>query len=196
MIANPAIARSQLPQGLAVFRRTLRWVGSVELCIAVTAFSAAVGLNLIQISLRYAFSTSIWWAQEVSLLMIMIAYYIGISCVFRMRHYVIIHFLVERFPLRTQLYLYYFAQLLTIVFCLVVLIWGINVVPELLTTYSVIMHLPILYWTLPLLVASASMIVTTFYYSWAVWNAAARIPGASLASLEADVLVDEELHER
>lgn len=196
MIVNPAIARSQLPQGLAVFRRTLRWVGAAELCIAVTAFSAAVVLNLIQISLRYAFSTSIWWAQEVSLLMIMIAYYIGISCVFRMRHYVIIHFFVERFPLRTQLYLYYFAQLLTIVFCSVVLIEGIRIVPEVWTTYTVIMHLPTFYWTLPLLLASASMTVTTFYYSWAVWNAATRIPGATLASLEADVLVDKELHER
>lgn len=196
MIANPAMARCQLPQGLSVFRRALRWVGAVELTIAVVAFSSAVVLNIIQISLRYAFDTSIWWAQEVSLLMIMIAYYIGISCVFRMRYYVIIHFLVERFPLRTQLYLYYFAQLLTIVFCSVVLFESIGVTEELLTTYTVIMHLPIFYWTLPLMVASASIIVTSIYYFWALWNVAARIPGATIASLEAEVFVDKEPHER
>jgi TRAP-type C4-dicarboxylate transport system permease small subunit len=196
MIANPAMARSQLPQGLSVFRRALRWVGAVELTIAVVAFSSAVALNIIQISLRYAFDTSIWWAQEVSLLMIMVAYYIGISCVFRMRHYVIIHFLVERFSLRTQLYLYYFAQLLTIVFCSVVLFESIGVTEELLTTYTVIMHLPIFYWTLPLMVASASIIVTSIYYFWAMWNVATRIPGATIASLEAEVFVDKDPHER
>lgn len=193
MIANAAIGSGHLTRGLALFRRTMRWVGVVELCIAVTSFSAVVGLNIIQISLRYAFSKSIWWAQEVSLLMIMIAYYLGISCVFRARQYIIIHFLVERFPLKIQLCFYYFAQLLTIVFCLVVVVEGIGVVPELLTTYTVIMHLPVFYWTLPLLLASASMIVTTFYYSWAIGNAAARLPGATLASLESEVLVDKEL---
>ena len=196
MIANPAIAASQLPQGLALFRRALRWVGVVELIIAVTAFSCTVALNIIQISLRYAFDTSIWWAQEVSLLMMMIAYYVGISCVFRARHYVIIHFLVERFPLRTQLYLYYFAQMLTIVFCSVVLFESIGITEELLTTYTVIMHLPIFYWTLPLMIASASMIATSVYYFWAVWNVAGRIPGATLPSLEAEVFVDKGPHER
>jgi TRAP-type C4-dicarboxylate transport system permease small subunit len=196
MIANPAIVASQPPHGLAVFRRALRWVGVVELTIAVTAFSSAVGLNIIQISLRYAFDTSIWWAQEISLLMMMVAYYVGISCVFRARNYVIIHFLAERFSLRTQLYLYYFAQLLTIVFCSVVLFESIGVTEELLTTYTVIMHLPIFYWTFPLMVASASMIATSIYYFWAVWNAAGRIPGATLPSLEAEVFVDKGPHER
>lgn len=196
MMTNAAIGGDHLPRGLAVFRQALRWVGVVELTIAVAAFSSTVALNIIQISLRYAFDTSIWWAQEVSLLLMMIAYYIGISCVFRARHYVIIHFLVERFSHRTQLYLYYFAQLLTIVFCSVVLFESISIVEEFLTTYTVIMHLPIFYWTLPLMVASASMIVTSVYYTWAVSNVAPRIPGATLASLEAEVFVDKELHEK
>ena len=185
--------RYRLPGGLAAFRRTLGYVGVVELYAAVISFTAAVILNLIQIFLRFAFEGSIWWAQEISLLLMMIAYYIGISCIFRLRHYVVIHFFVERLSPRKQVFFYLFAQVLTIVFCSIVLYKGVINTPQLLTTYSVILHYPEFYWTLPLLLASASMIATTVYYGLAVLNASAHLPGAALPEIEDEVQVHREL---
>ena len=86
MIAD-AHGRTPLPKGLAIFRQALRYVGRVELAVAVMSFTAVVVLNLTQITLRL-FDSSIWWAQEVSLLLAMIAYFIGVSCVFRLRQFV------------------------------------------------------------------------------------------------------------
>ena len=183
----------KLPKGLAASRRVLRQIGRAELAIAVVSFSAVVVLNIIEISLRYALNRSIWWSQEVSLLLMMVAYYVGISCVFRMRQYVTIDILVERLPPATQRYAYYFAQLCTVIFCLVALSAGFIMVPRLLTAYTVILHVPQFYMTLPLLWALASMTATTLYYGLAVWYGGGQMKDKPLVMFESELLVEKEV---
>lgn len=172
-----------LPRGLAVFRRTLRAVGHAELAVAVAAFVAVVVLNVIQVTLR-AFETSIFWVQEVSQLLALVAYFIGASSLFRSRHYIIIEFLVQRLGPALQRQIYFLAQLLAIVFCAIIVIESIQEVPLLLTNYSVILHLPKLYSHLPLIVGSASIVVTSVYYGLAVWTCGRRRPDLGVADLE------------
>ena len=197
MNSNEVLKERSLPKGLALYRQVLKHLGRIEMVVALIGFCVTVILNCIQIALRWGFDKSIWWVQEVSLLMMMIAYFIGISCVYRLRHEVIIRFLVDRLPVRVQFCFYYVAEVMTIVFCSVVLISGIGDVPGLLTTYTVIMHLPEFYWTLPLLIASASMILTSVYYLAAMWTSSARQSQAKdIDALEADVLIDKEIFRR
>ncbi len=70
---------------------------------------------------------------------------------------------------------------------------GCETLPRLMRTYSVILHLPMAYWTLTLMVASASMIVTSLYFGLAVIVAAGRMPVAGLEELEGDVGLGREL---
>ena len=183
------MAEVRLPKGLVALRRVLRQIGRVELVIAMITFSSVVVLNIIEISLRYSLNRSVWWSQEISLLLMMAAYYIGISCVFRMRQYVTIDILVERMRPKAQRCAYYFAQLCTVVFCLVALVVGFTIVPRLLTSYTVILHVPQFYLTLPLLWALASMTATTVYYGLAVWYAGGKMGEKPLILLEQDLLV-------
>lgn len=198
MISNRLSEQVQsLPKGLALYRQVLRYLGKVEMVVALIGFCATVGLNFIQIALRWGFDKSIWWVQETSLLLMMIAYFIGISCVYRMRHEVIIRFVVDRLPVKVQFFFYYLAEVLTIVFCLVVLFTGITDVPGLLTTYTVVMHLPEVYWTLPLLIASTSIILTSVYYLAAMWTSSSRQSQAKdIDAFEADILIDREVFQR
>lgn len=159
----------------------------VELILAVAAFTAVVLVNIVQITLRYGFDSSIFWVQEISQLLMLVAYLIGASCVFRVRHYVIVEFLVERLAPHRQLYAYALAQGLTLLFCATILVEALAELPRLMTAYTVILHLPKAYAYLPLVIASASMIVTTAYYGLAVWRMAARSPGQPVAELEAMV---------
>jgi len=181
----------KLPRWLATSRRGLRQIGRTELAIAVVSFSSVVVLNIIEISLRYALNQSIWWSQEVSLLLMMVAYYVGISCVFRMRQYVTIDILVERLPAAAQRYAYYFAQLCTVIFCLVALAAGFSMVPRLLTAYTVILHVPQFLMTLPLLWALASMTATTLYYGLAVWYGRGQMKDKTLVMFESELLVEK-----
>ena len=185
-----------MPKGLTLFHQALRHLGRVEMVVALIGFCVTIMLNCIQIALRWGFDKSIWWVQEVSLLMMMIAYFIGASCVYRKRHDVIIRFVVDRLPGNVQLFFYYLAEIWTIVFCSVVLVSGIRDVPGLLTTYTVIMHLPEFYWTLPLLLASASMILTSVYYLAAMWASSKASRGKEIDALESEILIDREAFQR
>jgi TRAP-type C4-dicarboxylate transport system permease small subunit len=181
----------KLPKFLAAARRILRQVGRAELAIAVVSFSAVVVLNIIEITMRYVLNRSIWWSQEVSLMLMMVAYYVGISCVFRMRQYVTIDILVEHLPPAAQRCAYYFAHLCTAIFCLVALAAGFSMVPRLLTAYTVILHVPQFYMTLPLMWALTSMAATTLYYGLAVWYGGRQMGKEPLLSLERELLVEK-----
>ena len=175
--------------GAAGFRRVLALVGVAELWLAVAAFAAVVLLTIVQVGLRYFFEASLWWAQEVSQMMILVAYFQGIAYAFKTRQYIVINFLAERLPPTAQLRCYLLAQLLVVVFCGVVLVEGVAILPRQYLMLTYILHIPRMYLGLPLLFAAASMIATSVYYALAVWRASRREPDAAAPDLELRRLV-------
>ena len=184
-----------LTEDLAGLRRVLAWVGIAELWLAVAAFAAVVLLTIVQVGLRYFFEGSLWWAQEVSQMMILVAYFQGIAYAFKTRQYIVIDFLAERLPPAAQLYCYLFAQLLVVVFCGVVLVEGTAILPRQYLMLTYILHIPRMYLGLPLLFAAVSMIGTSVYYALVVWRAARREPGAAPPDIEAQRLVSQPVGE-
>ena len=180
---------AELPRGLLGLRGALQVWGRIELAVAVAAFCAVVVLNVVQITLRYGFDGSIFWAQEISQLLMLVAYFVGASCVFRARHYVIVEFFVQRFPPRAQRAAYVLAQVLTVVLWLIVLWTALAEVSHTLRTYSVILHLPRFYSFLPLMIGAVSVTVTTVYYTAAVHVAGRLDPHAPIGDLEARVRI-------
>ena len=180
---------------LAGFRRVLACVGIAELWLAVAAFAAVVLLTIVQVGLRYFFEASLWWAQEVSQMMILVAYFQGIAYAFKTRQYIVINFLAERLAPAAQLYCYLFAQLLVVAFCGVVLVEGIGILPRQYLMLTYILHIPRMYLGLPLLFAAVSMVATSIYYALAVWRAARREPGRVAPDIEAQRLVSQPVGE-
>lgn len=189
------IARG-LPGGLAVFRRSLRFIGNVELVLAIIALIIVVVLSGAQALLRYAFGTSLWWAQEISENTILFSYFLGISYVFKTRQYVLIEFVSSKLPLRAQIVLYLFAQILTLVFAVGTLYLLYLFLPTLLNMRTPVLSLPGFIPPLPLLIGSAMMVVTTIYYfSVGIWAFGGGAPGTSLADWEEVFLVEQPLVE-
>ena len=186
---------SDLSGDLARFRRVLARVGIAELWLAVAAFAAVVLLTIVQVGLRYFFDASLWWAQEVSQMMILVAYFQGIAYAFKTRQYIVIDFLAERLSPAAQLYCYLFAQLLVVVFCGVVLVEGVAILPRQYLMLTYILHIPRMYLGLPLLFAAVSTIATSVYYALAVWRASRREPGAAAPDIEARRLVSQPVGE-
>lgn len=181
-----------MPGGLAAFRRTLRAMGYGELYVAEAMFLVVTPLTIVQVFLRYFLDTSIWWASEISQLLILIAYFFGIAYVFKARQYIIIEFIVIKFSRKTQVYFYYIAQILTLVVAGVVLVMGLSLAPRQMVFATYILGIPKFYSALPLLIGSASMILTTVYYCWAVRHALTALgPDASLDEIEKEVLLLE-----
>lgn len=189
-VPGPHSGGPALPPWLERTRRVLAVIGGIEMVLAVTALSVVVVLSGAQAILRYTIGASLWWSQEVAQLTILVAYFFGVSYVFKARQYILIEFVSAQFSMRVQLIFYIFAQVMTIVFALttVVLIW--RFAPLLMNMVTPTLRLPDLIRALPLGIASVMLALTSLYYlAFGIWALSRGITGSSLYEVEARALV-------
>ena len=145
--------------------RALALLGWIELAITVAAFTSVIVLVSAQIFFRYVLDVGLVWVQEVSQLLILTAYFFGISFVFKARRYLIVSILFDRFPEAAKLPLYIGCQVLTAAFCAMLFFELLGIAPQQLYMKTYILHIPRFYSSLPLLLASISMTLTAVYYT-------------------------------
>jgi TRAP-type C4-dicarboxylate transport system permease small subunit len=180
---------------VTALRRGLYWIGRVELALAVAAFGFVVVLTIYQVVLRYGFDGSIWWAQEIAQLAMLIAYFFGIAYVYKANQDITIRFIAERLPMRWQLPLYLGIQVLIVVFCVLVAVEGLLLAPSQLRFKTYILNIPKFYSTLPLIIGSVSMAVTAAYFALATWRRWQDSPGGlQIEPLEAELTILRETH--
>jgi TRAP-type C4-dicarboxylate transport system permease small subunit len=153
-----------------MFRKVLAAIGFVELWVAMAAFVFVITLTMVQVLYRYALAGSIWWAQEIAQLGMLIAYFFGISYVYKAKQDIVVGFLLNRLSRPVQARLAIFGQLLIAGFCLLLVVTGLELAPAQLVFFTYILNIPRFYSTLPLIVASASMALTAIYYAVVAWQ--------------------------
>ena len=170
------------------FRKLLAAIGFVELRVAIAAFVFVVGLTMTQVLYRYLLAGSIWWAQEIAQLAMLIAYFFGIAYVYKAKQDIIVGFLVSRLSRGVQVALTIFTQVLIVMFCLFLVVTGLELAPAQLVFFTYILSIPRFYSTLPLIVASASMAITAVYYAIVAWQSR-KLPPEAAEQAERDSLV-------
>lgn len=182
---HPDLGGPALPPWLEPGKRILAFIGRIELTLAVIALVVVAVLSGAQAILRYTIGASLWWAQEVAQLTIVIAYFFGISYLFKIRQYILVEFLSLKFSIRAQLVLYIFAQILTIAFTATVFVLLMRFAPMLLQMTTPTLGLPEFLRSLPLAIASTMMVLTSVYYlAFGIWALAAGVTGTSLDEIE------------
>lgn len=182
----PAETVSALPRGLAVFRRSLAVIGRAELVLAIVALLIVVVLSTAQAFLRYLFGTSMWWAQEVAENTIMVCYFLGISYVFKTRQEIYIEFVSSMLPVRFQLVLFLFEQVLALAFALALLWLAWLFTPTLFNMQTPILKVPVAVTYGPLLFATVMIGITSVYYfAYGIWTFRRGLaPGRHLSDIE------------
>lgn len=179
-----------LPRGLAVARQLLAGIGRIELALAIGALVVVVVLSTAQAFLRYTLGTSLWWAQEVAEMLIMVTYFFGISYVFMTRQEIYIEFLTSLSPLRIQLAFFLAEQVLTLVFALALLWLTYLFSPTLFNMTTPVLKLPAFVNTAPLILATMMMVLTSLYYlAFGVWAFGRSSSAGLLAEVEARGLI-------
>ena len=179
-------APADVPESLD--HRLIRLVGRAELVVTLAAFCGVVALVSVQVALRFLFAYGLVWVQEVAQLLILVAYFLGTSYVYKARHYLLIGILFDRPPERLRIALYLAAQVVTAAFCLMLFVKLCGLAPAQLRMKTYILQVPRFYSSLPLLIASASMALTAVYYGARTGLAArARGDSAHLAEIEAEL---------
>lgn len=175
---------------MAMFRKILAAIGFAELWIALVAFVFVILLTMVQVGYRYLFAGSIWWAQEVAQLAMLIAYFFGIAYVYKAKQDIIVGFLLKRLPRSAQVVLAIAGQVILAVFCLVLVYTGIELAPSQLVFFTYILNIPRFYSTLPLIIASASMALTAVYYTIVAFQAR-KLNAEQAEAYERDMLIAE-----
>lgn len=152
---------------MPLFGKILRILGRIELSIAFVTFCAAMLLVIAQVGVRQI-GGSLWWAQEWAQLLVMYAYFLGISHLYQVRQMIVVEFCFSRLPRGWQVVFYVISQMAVVIFCAITLYSALRNMPMELRFPSFVIQVPRFYWTLPLMVASVSMIFSSLYFIIAV----------------------------
>ena len=148
---------------MKTYGKILAVYGKIELFVAIVAFSAALLLVTTQVLARQ-FNGSLWWAQELAQLLIMYAYFLGVSHLYQVRQMVVVDFLVDRFSPKMRRLFYILSLVAVVIFCTVLLLAISKLYQPEMRFPSFVIQVPRFYWTLPMGIASASMILTSIYF--------------------------------
>jgi TRAP-type C4-dicarboxylate transport system permease small subunit len=155
---------------MQAFRRVLAAIGAIELWVAMAAFVFVIMLTMVQVLYRYLLAGSIWWAQEVAQLGMLIAYFLGIAYVYKAKQDIVVGFLVSRLSRPVQVALTVGTQVLIALFCTFLVVTALELAPSQLVFFTYILNIPRFYSTLPLIIASASMALAAVYYAIVAWQ--------------------------
>jgi TRAP-type C4-dicarboxylate transport system permease small subunit len=136
----------------------------------------------------------LWWTQEVSQLASLVAYFFGISMIYKLRQDIVILFVYRSLPKSVQFHLFFVIQALIALFVFVVVQQAIDIAPMQLRNRTYILNIPKFYSTLPLLIASLSMLATAIYHLLAVGYAAWTTGDRDLERLEGMIELFPKLH--
>src|SRR5437660_5118934 len=121
---------------MRIFRKVLAAIGFVELWVAMAAFVFVIVLTMVQVIYRYVFAGSIWWAQEIAQLAMLVAYFFGIAYVYKAKQDIIVGFLVSRLSRRARVALAILTQVAIAVFCVFLVVTGLGLAPGQLVFYT------------------------------------------------------------
>jgi len=162
---------------MSACRRVLAGLGLAELFLAVAALVAISGLNATGVVMRYAFNSSIVWAEEISLLLMNLMVFLGAAAMYKARAYVVLEFFFRKLPAPLQHWLTVLTWALACAFAAITAGYAISLYPLQISTTSYILELPRFYATLPLIAGSASIACVSAYYL------AAALRGDSASSI-------------
>jgi C4-dicarboxylate transporter, DctQ subunit len=126
-------------------RSLLRMVDQFELYAGSLFLSIMVTLLFMQIIFRYVFNSAITWSEEVSRFAYLFAIYLATSWAAKRDGHIRVTALIDLFPPRVRSACLAFSDLLWIVFNLVVVKYGIDLVVQMIRFP---MHSPVMGWSL------------------------------------------------
>ena len=156
--------------------RLLRWIGLVELVAAVAAFLAVIAVVAWNVTLRYVFNSSLIWFEEVSLLCLNVAVFLGASVLHKAQADVAISVVVDRLPAAARRGAAAATHAAALAFFAVLAAQCIALWPIQRSSTTLMIEIGRYWYTLPMLAASASSAVTSAWYLWRTLAGASALP--------------------
>ena len=152
---------------LARYRRVLGGIGRVEWAVAVVTMAVMVAAIFAQVVSRYLFGQPLVWVEELSTYAFIWGAFIGASAGLKRGMHLKIESFVARLPDAARRGLRIVLDALMIVFCVILAVNGVNAM-RIFEWHQRTIALPVelpryLFYSTPLILASASMVLTLLH---------------------------------
>jgi TRAP-type C4-dicarboxylate transport system permease small subunit len=147
----------KLDQFFNVFGKIEMWLSSFFLLLIT-------GLILLQIFCRYILGSPLIWPEELAIIFTLWMSFIGASYVHKKNRHLTLNFIVDRMPKTLAMIIDLVTHLMVIYFCYIIIKGGLRILPIQARNLSPALHIPSSFYTIPLLVAGACMILYSAYY--------------------------------
>jgi TRAP-type C4-dicarboxylate transport system permease small subunit len=143
----------------------LRVLGFVELAVCAGAFLFTCIIVSTNVLLRYGFNSSLVWSEEVALLSTNIFVFLGAAVILKAKADVSVTFVVGKLSPRAAAYLEFLTYAAAAIFFATMLVQAIALWPLQRNTTTFILDISRFWFTLPLVWASASMLLTSIAFA-------------------------------
>lgn len=134
---------------------------------AVIAISSViVGIVVIEVGLRYLFSSSLIFTEELARYLMVWIVFLGSAIAVRDGAHIRISMLLNRLPSNVQKWATIVAEVLTLVFLSVVVVEGVRILPKQLTQIPVTFDVPLFYFYLAIPMGSLLMMIFILPRLW------------------------------
>lgn len=160
---TPATDHAPHPQSVA--GPLLRYLGIAELAVAAGAFLVVCVVVSVNALLRYGFNSSIVWSEEVAMLATNVFVFLGATVILKANADVAVTFVAEKLSERARTLAILAIYLAASAFFAVLLWQAIALWPLQATTSTFILDISRFWFTVPLIWAAASMLLTSLVFA-------------------------------
>ena len=146
------------------FRRLLEWITRIEIAASVCALAAISVLTLATLTARQFPSWSLLWAEEVSLLLMKVMAFVGAAAMYATKTFIAVDGIYKRIPDKYLRIVYMGGWLVVAAFAALAAVQGILTYPRQIGVRSYLLEWPKFYFTVPLIVGTSSIFLTSIYY--------------------------------
>jgi TRAP-type C4-dicarboxylate transport system permease small subunit len=158
-------ASDQAPHPQSVAGPLLRYLGIAELIVAAGAFLIVCIVVSVNALLRYGFNSSIVWSEEVAILATNVFVFLGAAVILKANADVAVTFMMEKLSVRARSFVIFAIYLAATAFFATLLWQAIALWPLQATTSTFILDISRFWFTVPLVWAAASMLVTSAVFT-------------------------------
>jgi TRAP-type C4-dicarboxylate transport system permease small subunit len=154
-------ASDHAPQPQSVAGPLLKYLGIAELVVAAGAFLVVCVVVSINALLRYGFNSSVVWSEEVAMLATNVFVFLGAAVILKANADVAVTFIMDKLSARVRALAVFAIYLAATAFFGTLLWQAIALWPLQATTSTFILDISRFWFTVPLVWAAASMLVTS-----------------------------------
>jgi len=130
------------------FDKFLKYISNIEFTMSMAALMAAIGINGVEITLRFLFGNSFVWIQDITLLLMVWMVFTGFTKVVYERRDIVVSIAIDYLPEKYRIILNILTNILIMIFYIILTKACYQLIIRQYSRFTTTIRLPMSYYTL------------------------------------------------